>query len=91
MSEWLSLIKSKGFKNIDQIVVFVLAPTVESKDEHIEYYYDFTQSIAEYTQVFRDLGFTWYWRPVNMNTYSIVIDEICTIHQTQKKPARELA
>ena len=84
MGEWLSLIKSKGFNNIDQMVVFVLAPTVESKDEHIEYYYDFTQSIAEYTQVFRDLGLTWYWRPVNMNTYSIVIDEICTIHQTQK-------
>jgi D-alanine-D-alanine ligase len=84
MSEWLSLIKSKGFNNIDQMVVFVLAPTVESKDEHIEYYYDFTQSIAEYTQVFRDLGLMWYWRPVNMNTYSIVIDEICTVHQTQK-------
>ena len=78
----MSLIKSKGFNNINQMIVFVLAPSVESEDEQIEYYYDFTQSITEYTQVFRDLNLTWHWRPVNMNTFTTVIDEIVDIHQT---------
>ena len=80
----MSLIKSKGFNNINQMIVFVLAPSVESEDEQIEYYYDFTQSITEYTQVFRDLNLTWHWRPVNMSTFTTVIDEIVDIYQTQK-------
>jgi D-alanine-D-alanine ligase len=83
MKDLLSLIKANGYENINQIEVFVLAPSVESEDENIEYYYDFTQSIAEYTNVFRNLNITWHWKQVNMSMYPLVIDEIQTIHQTQ--------
>jgi D-alanine-D-alanine ligase len=56
--------------------VYVLAPYLETADENISYYYDFTQSIEEYTKIFRDLNFEWKWQPVTMNDYTGVIDAI---------------
>jgi D-alanine-D-alanine ligase len=40
-------------------IVWVLAPHLESEDPNIQYYYDFTQSIKEYTRVFEELGVEW--------------------------------
>jgi hypothetical protein len=37
------------------VKVWVLAPHIESQDDNIDYYYDFSQSIAEYTKVFNEL------------------------------------
>ena len=59
-----------------KIKVWVLAPCIESNDENLDYYYDFTQSISEYTNVFNRLKLDWVWQPVNMKTFSSVIDEI---------------
>jgi D-alanine-D-alanine ligase len=53
--------------------VFILAPSVESKDENIDYYYDFTQSIAEYTKVFNELQINWSWIYVTIHNFKEVI------------------
>jgi D-alanine-D-alanine ligase len=55
------------------LTIFVLAPSVETKDENIGYYYDFTQSIAEYTKVFNELKLNWKWTAVTINNFKDVI------------------
>jgi D-alanine-D-alanine ligase len=61
---------------INKIKVWVLAPYFETNDTNIDYYYDFTQSIDEYTKTFSELGLHWQWQPVTMQTYEGVIDKI---------------
>jgi D-alanine-D-alanine ligase len=56
--------------------IYVLAPHLESTDDNISYYYDFSQSIEEYTRIFAELNFNWKWQPVTMKDFHIVIDEI---------------
>ena len=60
-----------------QIKVWVLAPLLESKDANIDYYYDFTQSIAEYENTFNELGIEWKWQPVTINNFRAIIETIC--------------
>jgi len=60
--------------------VWVLAPYVVTNDANLDYYYDFTQSIAEYTAVFAQLGVSWQWQPVTMASYADIIAQIA---QTQ--------
>jgi len=59
-----------------QIKVWVLAPLLETSDANIDYYYDFSQSIAEYEKVFAELGIEWEWQPVTINDYACIIDLI---------------
>ena len=40
---------------LNDVFIYVLAPHLESEDENISYYYDFSQSIAEYTKIFAEL------------------------------------
>lgn len=56
--------------------IWVLAPHIESADPNIQYYYDFTQSIAEYTRVFADWGAEWQWQPVTLDNFRQVIGMI---------------
>lgn len=56
--------------------IWVLAPHLESEDPNLKYYYDFTQSIAEYTKVFEELKAEWKWQPVTMENFKIVIKSI---------------
>lgn len=56
--------------------IWILAPHLESDDPNIQHYYDFTQSIAEYTKVFEELKAEWKWQPVTMNSYKQVIRSI---------------
>jgi len=65
-----------SFSVYDPIKVWVLAPYLESNDTNIDYYYDFTQSIEEYTKAFGILGIAWKWQPVTMNNYTSIIDMI---------------
>ena len=58
------------------VKVWVLAPLVLTKDETIDYYYDFSQSIAEYTTAFAELNLHWQWQPVTMVDYYEVIEQI---------------
>jgi len=54
----------------------VLAPHLVTNDANIDYYYDFSQSIEEYTKTFAALNITWQWQPVTMQDYAAVIDTI---------------
>lgn len=61
---------------LNQLFVWVLAPHLESKDSNIDYYYDFSQSIAEYTKTFNELDVPWKWQPVTVKNYSRIINKI---------------
>ena len=61
---------------LHQLYVWVLAPLLESSDPNIDYYYDFSQSIAEYTKAFNELDVEWKWQPVTLKNYKKVIDGI---------------
>ena len=56
--------------------IWVLAPHLESDDPNIQHYYDFTQSIKEYTKVFEELKAQWKWQPVTMDNYKDIIRSI---------------
>ncbi len=61
---------------LHKLKIWVLAPYVQTNDANIDYYYDFSQSIEEYTRCFATLGLFWVWQPVTMLTYTSVIEEI---------------
>jgi D-alanine-D-alanine ligase len=56
--------------------VWVLAPHLHTGDANVDYYYDFSQSIQEYTKAFTELETEWVWQPVTMQNYRDVIDMI---------------
>jgi len=56
--------------------IWVLIPYLESDDPNIQHYYDFSQSLAEYTKVFEELKADWEWQPVTINNYKQVIRTI---------------
>lgn len=60
----------------DNLFVWVLAPLVQTEDPNLDYYYDFTQSIQEYSDVFQKLEIDWQWQQVTNRTYRKVIDQI---------------
>jgi D-alanine-D-alanine ligase len=67
-------------KNIFQhYKVWVLAPKLESEDPNLSYYYDFTQSIAEYTKVFEELSIEWVWQPVTISDFKSVVKKIASL------------
>lgn len=59
-----------------KLKVWVLSPSLQSEDDNIDYYYDFSQSIAEYSKVFAELNVNWLWQPVTMLTFRQVIESI---------------
>jgi D-alanine-D-alanine ligase len=73
------------FLPVDDIIVHVLAPYLVTNDDNINYYYDFSQSIAEYTKTFNELKIEWNWQPVTMNDYDEVIEKISTDATLTKK------
>lgn len=64
--------------------IWVLAPQLQSEDPNLEYYYDFTQSIEEYTRVFATLRLNWQWQPVTQENFGAVLSEILK-ESTEKK------
>jgi D-alanine-D-alanine ligase len=60
---------------VEKLKVWVLAPSLQTNDANIDYYYDFSQSIAEYTKIFTELNIEWKW-PVTMADYAAVIETI---------------
>lgn len=66
------------------LMIFVLAPSVETIDENINYYYDFSQSIEEYTKVFNELQLKWQWTPVTLNNFKEVILSIKNNYEANK-------
>ncbi len=64
---------SEATRLLKPYIIWVLAPHLESDDPNIQHYYDFTQSIKEYTKVFEDLKTEWKWQPVTMDNYKEII------------------
>ncbi len=69
---------SEATRLLKPYTIWVLAPHLESEDPNIQHYYDFTQSIKEYTSVFDSLKADWKWQPVTMENYRSVIREIAS-------------
>jgi D-alanine-D-alanine ligase len=59
--------------HIDYYRVWVLAPFIETQDPNLQYYYDYTQSIAEYKKVFEELSCEWQWVNVTLSSFEEVI------------------
>ena len=66
------------------IKVWVLAPQLITDDENLDYYYDFSQSINEYTRTFSELKVDWKWQPVTINNFTTIISEIISEKETNK-------
>lgn len=67
---------AEAIKLLKPYTIWVLAPYLESDDPNISHYYDFTQSINEYTKVFDELKAEWKWQPVTMDSFKSVIRSI---------------
>ena len=64
------------FVPVGHLKVWVLAPALDNPDPNLSYYYDFSQSIEEYTRVFAELSLEWIWQPVTLETYKSIIQTI---------------
>ncbi len=60
----------------DNIHIWVLAPFLQTEDENLQFYYDYTQSMAEYTKVFAALNCSWQWVNVTMDNIDNTIANI---------------
>ncbi|MEO8719504.1 MAG: hypothetical protein ABI297_00345 [Ginsengibacter sp.] len=60
----------------DDIFVWVLAPFVKTNNTNLDYYYDYTQSIEEYSTAFKKLKTNWKWQEVTNQNYKLIIDSI---------------
>lgn len=58
---------------ITKLKIWVLYPHLETEDPNLKYYYDFTQSLQEYTAVFETLKADWVWQPVTMLNYKEIV------------------
>ena len=56
------------------LVVWVLAPFLETSDPNLEWYYDYSQGFDEYKRAFSALGIKWKWELVTMANYAATID-----------------
>ena len=63
------------FVPIGHLKVWVLAPSINNPDPNLAYYYDFSQSIEEYTKVFGELSIAWQWQPVTLEDYKKIYNE----------------
>jgi D-alanine-D-alanine ligase len=65
------------------LFIWVLAPQLHTSNANLEYYYDFTQSIEEYSRVFAALQLPWKWQPITVDNYKEIIDGI-TANSTEQ-------
>ena len=67
-----------------KLKIWILFPYLETKDPNLQYYYDFSQSLEEYSKIFVELETDWTWQPVTMKNYIEVIASI------KKKSGRKI-
>lgn len=56
--------------------VWIFAPYLHTEDPTLKYYYDYTQSIAEYTKVFSELDCEWEWVNVTIHNIQESIEKV---------------
>jgi len=61
---------------IRKLKIWVLYPHLETTDPNLQHYYDFKQSLQEYTKVFKELDADWIWQPVTLQNFKEVIGSI---------------
>ncbi len=61
---------------VRKLKIWVLYPYLETTDPNLQYYYDFNQSLLEYTKVFEELNADWVWQPVTMQNFREVVGSI---------------
>ncbi len=62
--------------HLKKLKVWVLYPYLVTEDPNLQYYYDFSQSLEEYTRVFKELNADWVWEPVTMQDFKEKISSI---------------
>jgi D-alanine-D-alanine ligase len=62
--------------SLTNLKIWVLVPCLETEDPNLQYYYDFSQSLEEYTRVFSSLEADWIWQPVTTRNYQSIIASI---------------
>lgn len=67
---------NEAIRLLKPYTIWVLAPHLESDDPNLQHYYDFSQSIKEYSKVFEELKAQWKWQPVTMDNFRTIIREI---------------
>ncbi|MEO8403148.1 MAG: hypothetical protein ABI480_01080 [Chitinophagaceae bacterium] len=86
-------VKKKGLKKrvtrpsinpLGKLKVWVLYPYLQTEDPNLQYYYDFSQSLREYTAAFEELKADWIWQPVTINNYAEIVAGI------KKKSGRKI-
>jgi D-alanine-D-alanine ligase len=63
-------------QNKESFLIWVIAPYIETEDPNLKYYYDYTQSIAEYEKVFGEIGCEWKWVNVTLPESAKIIKGI---------------
>ena len=61
---------------IKKLKIWVLYPYLVTEDPNLQYYYDFSQSLAEYTRVFNAAEVDWTWEKVTLKDYRELIGSI---------------
>lgn len=61
---------------IRKLKIWVLYPHLETTDPNLQHYYDFKQSLKEYTKVFKELDADWLWQPVTLQNYKEIVGSI---------------
>ncbi len=62
--------------SLTNLKIWVLFPYLETDDPNLQYYYDFSQSLEEYTRVFAELEADWTWQPVTMQNFKTIVSGI---------------
>jgi len=60
--------------------VWIFAPFLDTDDPTLKFYYDYTQSIAEYTKVFSEINCDWEWVNITLKNLNESIERVknCT-------------
>jgi len=67
---------SEKKKKISNEKIWVFAPYTQTTDANLDYYCDYTQSIAEYERVFASRAIPWEWVPVRLHNIDKVIASV---------------
>jgi len=74
-----------GFlNNKAQYKIWVFAPYFETEDSDLQFYNDYSQSIAEYTKVFAELEceWEWEWLDITLDNFNSIINMIVNLPST---------
>jgi D-alanine-D-alanine ligase len=69
--------------DLEKYLIWVLVPVTISNNTSIDYYYDYSQSKAEYETAFNNLKIDWHWQPVDLYNFTAIIDKIAVENQNR--------